>query len=156
MSSYELLAGVVALVLAVVVGTVVHEFAHAAVLRALGVPASIEWLPADDERGPLRAGVAGRWATVRPHALPADVPAWGLRLSAIVPLAMAVPLALVAAGAVPDPVRTGHLAVQLGFAGWLACALPSPGDFALFWNAEAVVAEPSLLTDPDADPSDRR
>jgi hypothetical protein len=33
--------------------------------------------------------------------------------------------------------------------GWLACALPSPQDFSVFWHAERIVSEGGVPTTDD-------
>ncbi|MFB6140506.1 MAG: hypothetical protein ABEJ26_08740 [Halosimplex sp.] len=138
MTPIETLAAAAVLALSVSVGLVAHEFAHAAALRAAAVPYEIDWFPdADANGGVLRAGLRGRWATVRPRP-DAATPRWSLRASAMMPLAMAAPLALVAAGAVTDPFATDGL-VRFAVVGWLACALPSPQDFSVLWYADRAV-----------------
>ena len=139
-SPTDLLLAGGALLLALGVGTVAHEFAHALVLRALGVPVDVRWLPDRGDSGPATAGFAGRWATVTPRRLPADLPPRGLRLAALAPLAMATPMALVLLGVLPDPVATGNLPLIAATIAWFACALPSPQDFSLAWHAEAARA----------------
>lgn len=137
----DLLLAAGALLLALGVGTVAHESAHALVLWVLGVPFDVRWLPDRRETSPAGAGFPGRWATVTPRSLPADVPPWGLRVAALAPLAMATPMALVLVGVLPDPVQTGSPPLAAAAVAWFACALPSPRDFSLFWHAEGAVAE---------------
>jgi len=120
------------------VGVVVHECAHAAILRAFGIPYRMKWLPREDGQPVLGAAV-GALARVTPAALPADCPAWRLRLAAMAPLVLLAPFALVPAGVVADPFATGTPAVAMAAAGWLACAVPSPGDFSLLWHAERAI-----------------
>lgn len=135
-----LLAGL-ALVLTLGLGTVAHEGSHALVLYALGVPFDVSWLP-DREGGlALGAGLSGKWASVTPRTLPADLPSWGLRVSALAPLALAAPMALVLAGVLPDPVGMGNLPLAAAALGWFGCALPSPRDFSLVWHAERAIEE---------------
>jgi len=134
-----------ALLLTLGVGTVAHEFAHGLVLRALGVPFDVRWLPDRDDTGPAGAGFAGRWATVTPRALPPDLPPWGLRVAALAPLVLALPMALVLVGALPDPTGTDNLPLVVATLTWFGCALPSPQDFSLVWHAEAAIAEHSHL-----------
>lgn len=70
-----------------------------------------------------------------------DTAPWRLRVAALSPLALAVPLGAVAVGAVPDPFAGGHLLARLGLVGWLACALPSPSDFSVAFHAEQPVED---------------
>ncbi|WP_135362913.1 hypothetical protein [Halosimplex halophilum] len=136
MTPIDIVAAAAVLVLAVSLGLVAHELAHAAVLRAAGVAYRIDWFPGDDT-GVLGAGLRGRWAAVRPRAT-AETPAWVLRCSAVMPLALAAPLALVPLGFVPDPFA-GEGVARFAAAGWMACALPSPQDFSVLWYADAAV-----------------
>ena len=121
------------------VGTVAHEFAHAAVLSALRVPYEVSWLPDRDATGLLKAGIFGTWAAVTPASIPLDVPAWGLRLAALMPLTLALPFLLIPAGVVPDPITGGNPYVIAVVTGWMACAIPSPRDFSWVWHANDLV-----------------
>jgi hypothetical protein len=132
-----------ALLLTLGVGTVVHEFAHAAVLWTLGVPFDVEWLPDREEAGPAGAGFFGRWASVTPRRLPPDLSPWGLRAAALAPLVLAAPMALVLVGVLPDPNATGNLPLIVATLTWFGCALPSPQDFSLVWHADAAIEEHS-------------
>lgn len=144
-----LAAAGLALLAAVVVGTLAHELSHALALAAAGVPATVALLPdrdraSDRDRtGPLRAGLAGRWATVTPDCPPEELDPGALRASALMPLALAAPFVLVPLGVLPDPVATGDPALTTAALGWLACALPSPRDFSLAWYPGRAIAEES-------------
>ena len=132
-----------ALLLTLAAGIVVHEFSHALVLRALGVPFDVAWLPDRGRSDAMGAGALGRWASVTPRALPRDLSPWGLRVAALAPLALATPMALIVLGILPDPVQTGNLPLVAATLAWFGCALPSPQDFSLVWHAEAAIAEHS-------------
>jgi hypothetical protein len=142
-----LLASGVALAAAVCLGTVTHELSHAAVLSWFDVPVSVVWRPDDD--GSIRSLVLGRVATVRPVS-PGPVHAGALRIAALAPLALAAPLALVFLGILPDPFETGDVVWQAATVGWVACAIPSPGDFALCLYAADAVAPDGGFTDESA------
>ncbi len=120
-----------ALALAVVVGTVVHEWSHALVLQATGIEYEIAYLP-DRAGGPVATVVGSRWAVVRPKPTGSE-PAWALRLAALSPFALA-PVAVAFAQLPAGPVAT---AVAIG---WLACALPSPRDFAVAVHGHRALA----------------
>lgn len=135
----ELLAAVSIVLLAVGTGTVVHELLHAALLRLAGVDCEVRWLHGG-RTGRLGAGLFGTWASVRMTAIPGTLDPWQLRLAALSPLFLAAPLVAIASGVLPDPFATGNLYVQFALVGWLACALPSPADFSLVWNAPSVIA----------------
>jgi len=119
-----------ALVGCVVVGTVVHELAHVTVLSLLGVPYDVRVFRRDDAGS---GRLSGALVSVVPdHTTDRTA---GLRVAALMPLALAVPLLLVPLGVVPDPFVTGDLPAQLALVGWLACAIPSPQDFSVVWYA---------------------
>jgi len=140
MTPIELAGCAVVLVAAVSLGLLAHELAHALALRAAGVPYELTLFPGDG-RGRLRSAVAGQWATVRPRVPAAGAAPWTLRLSAMMPLALLAPLALVPAGVVTDPFAAGHPVAQAAVLGWLACALPSPADFSVLFHAERALDE---------------
>jgi hypothetical protein len=54
---------------------------------------------------------------------------------------MATPLVLVLSGVLPDPARAGNQYLTAAMIGWLACAVPSPQDFSLFWYAERALVQ---------------
>ena len=137
----SLLGAGLALLVAVGAGMVAHELSHAAALRAFGVPYDIEWFPDRDGAGLLGMGARGRWAVVTHPAIPRTVSPSYLRAAAITPLVLATPFALVPLGVLPDPFRAGDLPLIAVTIGWLACALPSPGDFYVFWHADRVIAD---------------
>lgn len=133
MNVVEIVAAALVLATTVALGTVAHELAHALALYALGIPYDVTWLP-DGGSGPLATGITGRWAAVTPRRDADALSARGLRIAAMMPLALASPLALVLAGVVPDPTAAGTLPTA-ATVGWLACALPSPQDFSLLFHA---------------------
>ena len=132
-----------ALLLTLTAGIVVHELSHAIVLRALGVSFEVTWLPDRGGSDAMGASAFGRWASVTPQRLPADLAPWGLRVAALAPLALAAPMALILLGVLPDPIQTGNLPLVAATLAWFGCALPSPQDFSLVWHAEAAIAEHS-------------
>lgn len=143
MQALALAGGMVALIATVGFGLIAHEFAHAIVLSYFEITYVIRWFPGNHESPISRFGVPGSFATVTPQSIPEDVPAWGLKLSALAPLALALPFLLVLAGVVPDPVGTDNYILTSMVVGWLACAIPSPQDFALVWNPQAVAERTS-------------
>jgi len=149
MSPLELLAAVLALVVAVCAGTVAHELLHAVVLRTAGVGFEIEWF--GGARAGRLGGFVGTWASVRLRSVPEGLPAWQLRAASLAPLVLAVPLLAVPAGLAADPFTREAPVLQAAAIGWLACALPSPADFSLVWDADAIVADPGELV-PDGRP----
>lgn len=140
MNVVELVTAGVVLVGTVCLGTVLHELSHGLALRAFGVPHELSWFPGADD-GPLAAGVTGRWAAVVPRGDLSDVSPASLRVAAMMPLVLATPFALAAVGVVPNLVASGDPRLQAAAIGWLACALPSPQDFALLWHAADALAD---------------
>lgn len=119
-----------ALALALAVGLVAHEWAHATILRLAGVDYSISYLPGRSA-GIVSLVTTHPWAVVSPRPT-GDEPAWLLRLAALAPAALAVPVfGLGLAGYV----TTDTPVVAAAAIGWLACALPSPQDFSVAFHA---------------------
>lgn len=147
MTPFELFGAGLALAAVVAVGTIVHELSHAFVLHAIGVSYDVEWLPGADDAGLVRASITGGWATVRLRGVPDDLAPWKLRLAALVPLVLATPFLLTLIGVLPDLSRAGNPAVSAAAIGWLACALPSPQDFSLFWHADRASQSSPNTTD---------
>ena len=137
----HLFGAALALFVTLSIGTVAHEYAHAAVLSLAGIPYETEWLPDREGNDYLRAGAFGTWASVTPRDLPEDTSPWLLRASALMPLTLATPFALVAVGVLPDPAAVGDPYLVTAAVAWFACALPSPQDFSLVWYAERAIAE---------------
>lgn len=141
MFAIELLIAGGVLLVTLGVGTIAHELSHAIVLRAFGIPHTIEWLPGVDAAGSFRTGVCGAWATVTLRSTPTTVRPTRLRLAAIAPLAMVSPVLLIPAGVLPDPFAVGNVYGMAAVIAWLGCALPSPRDFSLVWYAERSILE---------------
>lgn len=135
-------AGVV-LLLTVGVGIGAHELSHAAGLYCFGIQCDITIGPEQVRTGQFGSNVPGAWAAVTPREMAPGTTAWALRVSSIAPLLLAAPFVAVITGIVPDPVQADSLLLNVWAVGWLACALPSPQDFSVFWHAERLVAEHS-------------
>ena len=133
-------AGMV-LLLTVCVGIVAHELSHAAVLYLLGIKCDIAIGPRQVETGQFSANVSGAWAAVTPRQISPGTSPWAMRLSSIAPLLLAVPFVTIGAGIAPDPFQAGNPFLVAATIGWLACAIPSPQDFSVFWHAKRVIAE---------------
>jgi hypothetical protein len=128
-------AGVVLLV-TVGVGIVAHELSHAAVLYLFGVQCDIAIGPGGECHGR-----SDSWAVVTPRGLSRETSAWAMRLSSVAPLGLAAPVVLVATGVAGHPGQTDSLLLTAWSIGWLACAIPSPRDFSVFWYADRAVAK---------------
>ncbi|MHC3437141.1 hypothetical protein ACYJ1Y_03335 [Natrialbaceae archaeon A-gly3] len=125
------------LVASVAAGLIAHEYAHAIVLRLAGVECAVEYFP-DRGDGVVTTLASCRWARVSPQPIGDESP-WVLRLAALMPLALAVPV-LVAGIAGSIPVGDRHL-LTVATIGWLACAIPSPQDFSVAFYAHRVLEE---------------
>nr|WP_241431465.1 hypothetical protein [Natrialba hulunbeirensis] len=145
-----------ALAIAVAVGLLAHEWMHAVVLRVARIDYNLTYFPGS---GAGFAGVlAGRpWAVVHPRPRGHE-PAWILRVAALAPLSLAVPVFAVGAGfvsPVPVPVDIDTTIATAFAIGWLACAIPSPQDFSVAFYAhralKPVADSPSVGTRSRAD-----
>ncbi len=138
MSPVELVAAGVVLLVTVALGTVVHEGSHALALRAFGIPYEFSWLPAPADEQTYH-GLFGALASVKPLGVRQNSSSWSLRTAAMMPLWMTVPVGLMLAGVLPDPVASGNLVGTAAVVGWLACAIPSPQDFSILWYADRAI-----------------
>jgi hypothetical protein len=123
----------------VVAGLVAHEWAHALVLRLAAIDYTISYAPN------RRPGVFGLirscpWAVVHPHPTGAEPP-WVLRVAALAPLALAVPILAVLATGASTP---GSMVTTVALIGWLACTIPSPQDFSVAFYAHTALRNPVL------------
>ncbi|WP_226006784.1 hypothetical protein [Natrinema salinisoli] len=123
-----------ALVLAVAVGLVAHEWTHAIVLRFARVEYSVSYFPGRSD-GVIALLLTRPWAAVSPRPT-GNEPAWVLRLAALAPLSLAVP---VFGLGVAGHVTTETPVVAAAAIGWLACALPSPQDFSVAFHARRLL-----------------
>ncbi len=141
METMALVGAGTVLFLTVCVGIVAHELSHAAVLYLLGIQCDIGIGPAWVGTSQFDASIYGTWAAVTPRGISPETSAWAMRLSSVAPLVLAVPFVAVVTGTVPDPLQADNLLLTAWTVGWLACAIPSPQDFSVFWHAERAVAE---------------
>lgn len=133
-----------ALALAVAIGLVAHEWTHAAVLRLARVEYSVSYFPGRTD-GPVALLTTRPWAAVHPRPTGREPP-WALRLAALAPALLALPVfGLAAAGYV----TTETPVVAAAAIGWLACALPSPQDFSIAFHAHRLL-ERSVETNATA------
>lgn len=139
------LALVPLLAAALAVGVCVHELLHLVPLRLANAGYTVTVCPTDETDSPagwasLGNALAGGLVRVEVTHLPSTAPEWVVRVAALLPVALALPLLLVAAGALPDPVAAGdHVATVLLVAG-AACGLPSPADWAVVWHGTDLYA----------------
>jgi hypothetical protein len=143
----SLVSAAVLLLGTVIVGVLAHELCHALALRIAGVSCAMEFFPG---RGAsLGFPTVGRTplARVTPTGVSADVSPWHLRVASMTPLCLAIPIALVFLGVVPNPFATGDLGLQLVTIAWLGCSIPSPADFSLLWYPERALENAELPAD---------
>ena len=143
--SWTVALAALTLLAAIVGGTLAHEWSHALALRVVGIDYRLEYLPGR-HAGVVGTLASGPWAVVNP-ILTGDEHAWGLRLAALMPLSLTLPvLWLAATGGLPG--AENPIAVA-GLIGLLACALPSPQDFSVaFYAGRALEAVPADGDDP--------
>lgn len=140
MFSLPLISAGIVFVGTLIIGILLHELSHALALRLTGVPYRIEFLPDYNRAGEFRMGVRTQVARVTPMGGPDDLSSWHLRAAAMMPLCLVVPFGLVLIGVVPDPFAVGNLSLELATIAWLACSVPSPGDFSLLLYPERAIA----------------
>lgn len=141
MQGLELLGAGIVLVGTVSLGLVAHELTHAMALRVLGVPYDIQWFPDRQQSSRFAGGIRGTWASVTPRYIPARVPTWGIQLSALAPLVLTIPLLLGVSGGLPELRLANSPYFTAMIIAWLACSLPSPQDFSVFWYADVAITE---------------
>lgn len=122
-----------------VVGLAAHECSHLLALGLSGVPCTVEVLPGRGG-GSAPSGLGSPLARVRPTGSLDAVPPTRLRVAALAPLCLAVPLLLILAGVVPDPFVSGTVGAKLVLIAWVGCSIPSPQDFSLAWYPEQAIS----------------
>lgn len=135
-----MLSALLLLAVSVICGTVAHELSHALALDAFDIPFDVDWFPREEDNGAPHLGIIGQWAAVSYDARDISVQTWKIRVSALMPLTLAAPLLMIPLGILPDPLAHGNLHASLALIGWLACAIPSPADFAIAWNPDRSIA----------------
>ena len=139
------LASVLAGTLAV--GVCAHELLHLLPLSLADASYTVTVLPSDDpeesdderpDTTDLLAGLASglKRGLVRVEVthVPERTPDWMLRVAALLPAVLALPLVLVAAGVLPDPTATGDHVTAVVLIGLTGCGLPSPADWSVVWH----------------------
>lgn len=141
----ELAVAGLGLAVAVALGLVAHELAHALVLRLARIDHTVSFVPGRTE-GVVRGLTSGKLAVVSPHPTGRE-PAVVLRAAALAPVLLAVPVfALGAGGALPaDSLLATAVAI-----GWLACAIPSPQDFSVVFYADRALETDAVRDTPAA------
>ena len=134
------------LVTGLAVGICVHELLHLVPLRLVDATCTVTVCPTDDAAPSTDTTTSPTvWATlqnaltsglvrVEVTHLPPAAPDWAVRVAALLPVVLALPLLLVAAGVLPDPVATGDHVATAALVAAAACGLPSPADWAVVWH----------------------
>lgn len=123
---------------ALAVGLVAHEFSHLLALGLSDVPCTVEVLPGRTD-GSASSGLGSPLARVRPTGSLDAVSPTRLRVAALAPLCLAVPLLSIPAGVAPDPFASGTVGSKLVLIAWVGCSIPSPQDFSLAWYPEQAI-----------------
>ena len=123
----------------VVVGICVHELLHLVPLYLVDADYTVTVLPDEKATGPtawttLRSALSSGLVRVEITHVQPSTPDWVLRVAAILPLALALPLLLVGAGVVPDPLATDDHLAAVVFIALTGCGLPSPADWSVVWH----------------------
>ena len=135
----DLLTLGVVLFVTLVVGVCAHELLHVVPLRLADAEYTVTVLPSEDS-GPrtawatLQHAFSGGLVRVEVTRVPPSAPELVVRVAALLPLALAIPLALVAAGVLPDPVAADHDVATVALVALTGCGLPSPADWAVVWH----------------------
>lgn len=133
-----------ALVLAVAVGLVAHEWAHAMALRLVHIEYTIAYFP-DRTDGLVGLLASCPWAAVQPH--PTErASALHLRAAALAPSLLAAPVFVVGIHGIVPTESPIVMAIAIG---WLACSIPSPQDFSVAFYAHRMLAT-EAAPDPNA------
>ncbi|MFC7080355.1 hypothetical protein [Halorussus caseinilyticus] len=134
----DLFALGVVLLVTLVVGVCVHELLHVVPLRLADAEYTVTVLPSEDfasrtARATLQHAFSGGLVRVEVTRAPPSTPDWVLRVAALLPLALALPLALVAIGVLPNPVAANDDVATVALVALTGCGLPSPADWAVVW-----------------------
>lgn len=128
-----------ALLATVVVGICVHELLHLVPLYLADADYTIIVLPDDDPTGPtawttLQSTLSSGLVRVEITHVRPSTPDWVLRVAAMLPLVLALPLLLIGVGVVPDPLAADDHLAAVVFIALTGCGLPSPADWSVVWH----------------------
>ncbi|UPW00176.1 hypothetical protein M0R88_16885 [Halorussus gelatinilyticus] len=132
-SLVHLLSVALVLLVTVAVGVCVHELLHVVPLSFTDAEYAVTVFPSDGESA-FQSALTGSLVRVEVTNLPDATPDSVLRGAALAPLALALPLALVAAGVLPNPVATGDHFGTVALLALTGCGLPSPADWSVAWH----------------------
>jgi hypothetical protein len=129
-----------ALFVTLVVGICVHELLHVVPLSFTDAEYTVSVLPnAREDSAPstgwtaLQNLVTGSLVRVEVTRVPDATPDWLLRVAALLPTLLALPLVLAVAGVVPDPIAGGDPVSTVALIALTGSGLPSPADWSVVW-----------------------
>jgi len=129
-----------ALFVTLVVGVCVHELLHVVPLSFTDAEYTVSVLPnAGEDSAPstgwaaLQNLVTGSLVRVEVTRVPDATPDWLLRVAALLPILLALPLVLAVAGVVPDPIAAGDHVGTVALIALTGSGLPSPADWSVVW-----------------------
>ena len=123
----------VVLLATLAVGVCAHELLHVAPLRFTDAEYAVRLLPSGDGSA-LQTALTGGLVRVEIAHLPRTTSEWVVRGAALAPLALALPLVLVAAGVLPNPVAADDHLGTVALVALTGCGLPSPADWSVVWH----------------------
>ena len=128
------------------VGICVHELLHLVPLHFTDASYTVTVLPNDVAtaagRPKLQNVLSSSLVRVEVTHVPPTTPEWVVRAAALLPLALALPFGLVAAGVLGNPIATGDQAATVVLVAATACGLLSPADWSVVWHGLARAPEP--------------
>lgn len=133
------LALCVVLLTTLALGISVHELLHLVPLHFVNASYTVTLLPTDEDATPtgwttLQSALTTSLVRVEVTHVPPTTPVWVVRVAALLPLVLALPLLLVAAGVLPNPLASGDHAAALALITLTGCGLPSPADWTAVWH----------------------
>lgn len=136
---FDWLAPAAVLAVALVLGVCAHELLHLVPLRLIDASYTVTLLPSDGDAAPtawatLGNALSGGLVRVEVTDLPPTAPDWVVRVAALLPVALALPLLLTAAGVLPDPTASGDRVGTALLVAAGASGLPSPADWSVAWH----------------------
>jgi hypothetical protein len=137
-----------ALLVTLVVGICVHELLHVLPLSFTDAEYTVSLLPNTGGNTSSPTGwtalqnlVTGSLVRVEVTRVPDATPDWVLRMAALLPILLALPLALVVAGVVPDPIATGDHVSTVALIALTGSGLPSPADWSVVWYGSDITED---------------
>jgi len=121
-------------------GVCAHELLHLVPLWFTDAECVVQFLPASDG-STFQNALTGSLVRVEVTHVPEPTPEWLVRGAAVLPLVLALPLALVGVGVLPNPVAAGDHLGTVALLAVTGCGLPSPADWSVVWNGSEVAED---------------